>query len=289
MRYTIVGAAGYIAERHVKAIKYLGGEVVAVCDTHSCVGYIDRYFPNCQFFNNYSQCLEEVLVDYVVVCTPNHLHYTHTTQALLWGYNVICEKPLVTSVKQLDLLAEYQRNNTINTILQLRYHQEILELKEKLSTASNSVEIRVDYLAPRGDWYDKSWKGDRSKSGGLLFNIGVHLFDMLCWILGDPLELSITKMDKKLAEGRLVYSNATVSWRLSTTSDQMATKKITVNNKAFSFANNFEKLHLKSHAEILAGRGFGIDDARPSTLLIESLYKQWSNERRSEQWSNLLN
>ena len=278
MRYTVVGAAGYIAERHVKAIQASGGEVVAVCDPHSSVGYIDRYFPNCRFYSDYSCCLDEIPVDFVVVCTPNHLHLTHSTQALMHGYNVICEKPLVTSTKDLDLLADCRGDCTLNTILQLRYHPEILALRDSLATRTDSVEIVIDYVAPRGDWYDKSWKGNRSQSGGLLFNIGIHLFDMLCWILGEPHEVSYYPENEKVVKGGFQYDNAKVRWRLSTSGNSKATKTITVNGSSLSFANQFEELHLKSHTEILAGRGFGIEDVRSSTLLIERLHSLYFSE-----------
>ena len=273
IRYSILGAAGYIAERHVKAIDAVGGEVVAICDVNDSVGYIDKYFPNCKFYRDAVECLDRVAVDYVVVCTPNDRHFFHTWEAARRGYNVICEKPLVTSSGELKFLESRRGGSRINTILQLRYHADVAEIKKIISKRGERAEIFIDYIAPRGDWYAKSWKGDAERSGGLLFNIGIHLFDLISFLLGDPVEIPIAKIEDRHAEGVIVFENADVSWRLTTENNKAAKKIIRVNGGEYSFSKNFEDLHTKSHYEILAGRGFGIVDAMPSTLLIERIKK----------------
>ena len=223
-KFALIGASGYIAPRHVEAIKHTNNELVALLDPYDGIGYIDRHYPNASYFKEserFDRHLDRLRrknegVDYVSICSPNYLHDSHIRLALRNQCNVICEKPLVLIHEHLEALKtiEKETDKSINTILQLRYHPTIVALKEKYKNTSEIHKVQLDYITPRGLWYDYSWKGDIDKSGGVASNIGVHFFDMLLWIFGDVIDYN-TKNTNKTSKGHLLLKNAEVNYNLS--------------------------------------------------------------------------
>lgn len=265
--FAIIGVAGYIAKKHLQAIRDTGNVLVASMDKSDSVGLLDSFFPESEFFTEIERFERHLAklqdsgggVDYLVVCTPNYLHDSHIRLGLNLGMDVICEKPLVVNPDNLDLVkkAEEKNNKKVNAILQLRLHPNIDRIKELSRCFCNKVEIK--YTAPRGKWYEYSWKSDEEKSGGLIYNIGIHFLDLVCWLYGDDCETIITKRDKFIIEGRTLFAKAEVNWSLST--DGTAQKTLSINDEVVDLSNGFEDLHTKSYREILNGNGFGIDDA----------------------------
>jgi len=268
----------------MKAIKDLGHELVAAMDPHDSVGVLDQYFLDTDFFTEierFDRHLDKLRrqgngIDYLVVCSPNYLHDAHIRFGLRLGADVICEKPLVLNPWNLDALGEIERETgrRVYTIMQLRLHPEVIKLKKKVEEGPKEkiYHVQLDYLTTRGKWYDYSWKGDVSKSGGILTNIGIHFFDMLIWIFGEAEAYTIGKMSPRYAEGRLRLARANVEWRLSTDYDRLPEKvkaqggltyrALMIDGEAFEFSGGFEDLHTRSYEEILAGKGFGVEDAR---------------------------
>ena len=288
--FALLGVAGYIASRHLRAIKETGNDLIASLDKNDSVGILDSYFPDSAFFveherfDRYIEKLkrkENIKLDYVSICTPNYLHDSHVRMALRLGANAICEKPLVLNPWNLDALDAIQKesNNKINTILQLRLHPDIIKLKEKVDNKilSKKYDVDLTYIAPRGNWYQVSWKGNVSKSGGVTTNIGVHFFDMLNWIFGDLQEnyVHVRKMDK--ASGYLEFSKARVRWFLSIDKEDLPNKiknkrtfrSIKVDDEEIEFSSGFDDLHTVSYREIIKDNGFSIEDVRAS---IENSY-----------------
>jgi len=289
-RFAMIGSAGYIAERHMKAIKETGNELVCATDRFDVMGRIDSYFPDAEFFleiENMDKYMDDIRrqgkpVDFVTICTPNYMHPSHIRFALRNGAHAICEKPLVIYPKDMHIIKdiEAETGRKVYTILQLRYHPAILALKKEIDEKGNSIyDVDLSYITTRGKWYMKSWKGDVSKSGGLATNIGIHLFDMITWIFGDVTENVVHHYDMHKAAGFLRLKKARVRWFLSLDYSDLpihATEKgmrtyrsITVNGKEIEFSGGFTDLHTITYQNILNGKGFGIDDARESVELTD--------------------
>ncbi len=295
-KFALIGAAGYIAPRHLKAIKDTGNELVAAMDRCDSVGTIDSYFPDTDFFIEFERFDRHIdklkrageKIDYVSITTPNYLHDAHIRWALRNGAEAICEKPLVLNPWTIDSLKEIEKETgkKVNTILQLRLHPSIVALKEKvtkeLQENPNKVyDIDLTYLTSRGKWYFISWKGDEKKSGGIATNIGIHFFDMLSWIFGE-VEENIVHIKTEFANaGFLKLKHANVRWFLSVIYDyipdeikakgQRTYRSITVDGEEIEFSGGFTDLHTRSYEEILKGNGFGLDDAKPSIEIVSTI------------------
>lgn len=290
--FAICGVAGYIAPRHLKAIKDTGNNLIAALDPHDSVGIMDSYFPNADFFTNYERferhleklsLFGEAKIDYVTVCSPNFLHDTHIRLGLNIGANVICEKPLVLNPYNLDLLSkvEAQTGRKVFTIMQLRYHSALKELKAKIDAdGGKNYEVKLKYITPRGKWYHYSWKGDKEKSGGIATNIGIHLFDLLIWLFGDVIKSEVELNQKDKMSGLLTLARANVEWFLSIdkhdlpesalTSAKPSFRSLNIDGNEIEFSEGFTDLHTKVYEEIFKGNGLRIEDARKS---IELVYK----------------
>ena len=287
-KFALIGASGYIAPRHVEAIKHTNNELVALLDPYDGIGYIDRHYPNASYFKEserFDRHLDRLRrknegVDYVSICSPNYLHDSHIRLALRNQCNVICEKPLVLIHEHLEALKtiEKETDKSINTILQLRYHPTIVALKEKYKNTSEIHKVQLDYITPRGLWYDYSWKGDIDKSGGVASNIGVHFFDMLLWIFGDVIDYN-TKNTNKTSKGHLLLKNAEVNYNLSIQKEDLPWdewkpfRSIKIDGKELESSTGFTELHNVSYEEILKGNGFTLSDVEPTIKLIEKIRK----------------
>lgn len=292
--FALIGAAGYIAPRHLKAIKETGNTLLAALDKNDSVGVIDSYFPEASFFVEFERFdrhveklkrEKKIKLDYVSICTPNYLHDAHIRMALRSGANAICEKPLVLNPWNIDALKaiEQETGKKIYTILQLRHHQSILDLKTKVDAAPKGKVFDVDltYLTSRGKWYYASWKGDVSKSGGIASNIGVHFFDMLSWVFGELKENVVFEHAHDRACGYFLFEKAKVKWYLSINYDlipeeikakgQRTYRSITVDGDEIEFSGGFTELHTESYKEILNGGGFGLEDARKSIEIVHEI------------------
>lgn len=291
--FSLIGSAGYIAPRHLKAIKETGNNLLASLDRHDCVGIIDGYFPDADFFIEYERFdrhidklkRQGIQMDYVSICTPNYLHDSHIRFALRNGADAICEKPIVLNPWNVDALEEIERETgrKVNTILQLRHHPSILELKQKVEAAPKDKVFDIDltYITSRGRWYFISWKGDIQKSGGVATNIGVHFFDMLTWIFGDVKEniVHVSRPDK--AAGYLALERAKVRWFLSVdfndvpsevkAKGQRTFRSINIEGEELEFSGGFTDLHTVSYQEILKGKGYGLADARGSIQTVHHI------------------
>jgi len=289
--FALIGAAGFIAPRHLKAIKETGNNLLAALDKHDCVGIMDSYFPEADFFVEYERFdrhidklkRQGVKVDYVSICTPNYLHDSHIRFALRQGANAICEKPIVLNPWNIDALAEIEKETgkRISTILQLRLHPTIIELKKQIDSAPKDKVFDIDltYITSRGRWYFISWKGDTQKSGGVATNIGVHFFDMLSWIFGSVKSSVVHVSHPDKAAGYMELEKARVRWFLSVDYNdipdnikqkgQRTYRSICIADNELEFSEGFTDLHTASYREILAGNSFGLNDARAS---IETVY-----------------
>ena len=292
-KFALIGAAGFVAQRHMQAIKDVGGEMVAAFDPNDSVGVIDSYFPDAHFFTEFERFDRHIDklrrrgagVDYVSICSPNYLHDAHIRFAMRSHAHAVCEKPLVLNPWNLDGLAEIEKETgrRVSTILQLRLHPAIRALKEKVaqSSANKVYDVMLTYVTSRGRWYHTSWKGDVKKSGGIATNIGIHFFDMLGFVFGKP-QLNVAHLrDDDRAAGYLEFERAHVRWFLSVdrndlprnngAAGQTTYRSITVDGEEIEFSGGFERLHSDSYREIVAGRGFGLDQARPSIELVSVL------------------
>jgi UDP-N-acetyl-2-amino-2-deoxyglucuronate dehydrogenase len=289
-RFALLGAAGYIADRHMKAIKETGNELVCAADRFDVMGRIDSYFPDAEFFleiENLDKYMDDLRregkpIDYVSICTPNYMHPSHIRLALRNGANAICEKPLVIFPQDMHIIKDIEKETgkKVSTILQLRYHPTILALKKQVDESPQKIyDINLSYITTRGKWYLKSWKGDIKKSGGVATNIGIHFFDMITWIFGDVKENIVHHYGPHKAAGFLQLEKARVRWFLSldyndlpiqATERGMRTyRSITVDGKEIEFSGGFTDLHTVTYQNILNGNGFGIDDARESIELTD--------------------
>lgn len=283
-RFALIGAAGYVAPRHMNAIRETGNSLIAALDPNDSVGIIDSYFPDADFFTEFERFDRHIdklrrqnnEVDFVSICSPNYLHDSHMRFALRSGADAICEKPLVLNPWNIDGLLEIEQDTgrKINTILQLRVHPAITELRERILRGPKDTKHEIDltYIASRGHWYLQSWKGQEKKSGGIATNIGVHFFDMLHFIFGTLQDNKVHLADETRAAGYLEYEHARVRWFLSIdindvpepvhTQGQRTFRSITVDGQEIEFSGGFTDLHTRSYEEILAGRGFGLEENR---------------------------
>lgn len=291
--FALIGAGGYIAPRHMKAIKDTGNSLLAALDRHDSVGILDSYFPQADFFTEFERFdrhLEKkkrqgIKTDFVSVCSPNYLHDAHIRFGLRMGANVICEKPVVLNPWNIEPLLELEKEtgNNIYTILQLRLHPAIIALKEKIDAApaGKRYAINLQYITSRGHWYHTSWKGDIQKSGGIATNIGVHFFDMLIWIFGAVKENSVTAHTAETASGNLVLEKANINWMLSIdvntipaavkAAGKRTYRTLSIDGEEFEFSEGFTELHTKSYEEILKGNGFPIIETMPAIQLVHDI------------------
>jgi len=292
--FALIGAAGYIAPRHLKAIKDTNNDLIAALDRFDSVGIMDSYFPDADFFvepERFDRHIEKlkydkgINLDYVSICTPNYLHDSHIRMALRRGADAICEKPLVLNPWNLDALQkmEVESGQKVYNILQLRVHQSIIDLKKKIEEAPKDKIFDVDltYLTSRGNWYYTSWKGDQTKSGGIATNIGVHFYDMLSWIFGEVKQNTVHIHTHDRAAGYLEFERARVRWFLSINYDvlpeevkakgQRTFRSIKIEGEELEFSGGFTDLHTKVYKDIIAGNGYGLADARQAIEIVHSI------------------
>lgn len=301
INFGMLGASGFVAPRHMKAIHSLGHNLSAACDPYDGVGILDRYFPHCKFFTEverFDRFLErsrregpDKQIDYLSICSPNYLHDAHCRLALRSGATAICEKPLVISPWNLDQLSlleqEYQKR--IYTVLQLRLHESVKTLKAEMSKQQSlnpqqRTQIELTYITRRGQWYHQSWKGNSNKSGTLAMNIGIHFFDMLLWLFGSPKSQRVHIRENTKVGGVLALENADVRWLLSIDSNDLPAKSVEQGNHAFralqmgetffDFSTGFDDLHTKVYDDILQGGGNGLEEARPAIELVHKIRHQ---------------
>jgi UDP-N-acetyl-2-amino-2-deoxyglucuronate dehydrogenase len=290
--FAVTGVAGFVAPRHLKAIIDTGNRIVAAMDPHDAVGILDRYSFDVRFFTEFERFdrhLEKLRrgpaserVDYLSVCSPNYLHDAHIRLALRVGAHALCEKPLVINPWNLDALQELESESgrRVFTVLQLRLHPALIELKAKLAAAPSHHSVSLTYVTSRGRWYDVSWKGSMERSGGVAANIGIHFFDLLLWLFGPARDSAVHLSEAKRMAGRLELERATVDWFLSTeradlpattTNGRTTFRSIKVDDQEIEFTEGFTDLHTRVYEGVLAGSGFGIDDARPAIELVHRI------------------
>ncbi len=290
--FALIGAAGFIAPRHLKAIKDTGNNLVAAMDKFDSVGIIDSYFPHADFFTEFERFDRHIdklrrqghKVDYVSICSPNYLHDSHIRFALRHQADAICEKPLVLNPWNVEALSEIEKETgkKIYTILQLRLHPSIIKLREQvLSGDPNKIyDVALTYITSRGKWYHHSWKGEEQKSGGIATNIGIHFFDMLLWIFGDVKETKLEKYERDHASGFIEMAKANIHWSLSINEEHLPDtikaqgkrtfRSLQMNGGEVEFSDGFTDLHTNSYLVILKGNGFCLNEAKPS---IELAYR----------------
>lgn len=298
MNFALVGAAGYIAPRHLRAIKDVGGDLLAATDPHDCVGQLDsfgfdvRYFPEIERFDRYLYKLhrgpEKSRVHYVTICSPNYLHDAHVRTALRNGADALCEKPLVINPWNLDALEELEQEtgHRVYTVLQLRVHPAFVELKRRLEEESAGGagvrhQVELTYITGRGPWYDVSWKGSEKRSGGVAVNIGIHFFDLLLWLFGPCRRHEVHLNEPRRIAGQLELQRADVTWFLSINHDDLpfpavpgersTYRCLAMDGAELEFSEGFTDLHTQVYTRTLAGDGFGIADARPSIELVHGI------------------
>ena len=280
--FGLIGASGYIAPRHMNAIKQTNNNLKCFLDPHDNVGYIDKFFPDAKYFREterFERHLDRLKrkneqVDYVSICSPNYLHDSHIRLALRNKCDVICEKPLVINYDHLLSLKEIEKETgkKVYNILQLRHHPTIIKLKETIDS-DKIYDVELKYVTPRGSWYDFSWKGDIDKSGGVLFNIGIHFFDMLIWLFGKPLKSDVTNTYRK-SFGTLNLERANINFELSINKNDLPWEEwrpfrmIKIDGNVIEFSNGFTDLHTISYNHILNGLGFTIDDVEETIKLV---------------------
>lgn len=290
--FALIGAAGYVAPRHLRAIKEVDGDLKAALDPADSVGVLDSFFPDARFFVEFErfdrhidkQRRQSEKIDYVSICSPNYLHDAHVRFALRSGADAICEKPLVLNPWNIDGLAEIEgtTGRRVNTILQLRLHPAIIALREKIKhdTERRIHDVDLTYITSRGLWYYVSWKGDERKSGGIATNIGVHFYDMLSFVFGNLRRIVVHHREADRAAGYLEYDRAQVRWFLSinradlpadTLAGQTTFRSVTVDGQEIEFSGGFTDLHTLSYQEILKGNGFPLEDVRPSIETVANI------------------
>ena len=291
--FALIGAAGYIAPRHLQAIKDTNNNLLAALDRFDSVGIMDSYFPKADFFTEFERFDRHIdkmkrlgqKIDYVSICSPNYLHDSHIRFALRNQADAICEKPLVLNPWNVDALQEMEKETgkKVYTILQLRLHPNIQALKKKVEEASSDkiFDVDLNYITSRGKWYFHSWKGEEMKSGGIATNIGIHFFDMLLWVFGKVKESSVSAYEADHAAGYLEMEKARVKWSLSINEDHLPAeiklkgkrtyRSLKMDGAEIEFSDGFTELHTQSYKEILAGRGFGLAEAKPSIELAFQL------------------
>ncbi|KIC40503.1 oxidoreductase [Ruegeria sp. ANG-R] len=308
--FALIGTAGYIAPRHMKAISDTGNTLLAALDTSDSVGIIDSHFPDAHFFTEFERFDRYVdmlrrgetgKVDFVSICSPNYLHDSHMRFALRSGADAICEKPLVLNPEDIDGLEMIEKatGQTVNTILQLRVHPSIIALREKIQNSPKDTKYEVDltYITSRGRWYLESWKGDVRKSGGIATNIGVHFFDMLHFLFGELQENHVHLNAPTKAAGYLEFEHARCRWFLSLDINDVPAearaagartyRSITINGEEIEFSGGFADLHTRSYEEILNGNGFGLNENRPAIEMVSHIRKAPVQMSKGEQHPNL--
>ena len=288
--FALIGVAGYVAPRHLRAISGTGNRLVAAYDKFDSVGILDSYFPDTAFFTEQElfdrHCTKlkgsEKEIDYLSICTPNYLHDAHTRYGLRMGADVICEKPLVLNPWNIDGLKkmEQETGHRIYTILQLRLHESIIALKQKVDSAPRDkiYDVELTYITSRGNWYYTSWKGDEHKSGGVATNIGIHFYDMLQWVFGNVKSNIVHVSTHDRVAGYLELDRARVRYFLSINADTLPQcaledgkrtyRAINIDGEEFEFSQGFTELHTESYRRILSGNGFGVEDARAAINMV---------------------
>ncbi len=292
-KFALIGAAGYIAPRHMQAIREVGGELIAAFDPKDSVGVIDSHFPNAEFFvefERFDRFVDKLRrgsgahpIDYVAICSPNYLHDAHVRFALRSGAHVICEKPVVLNPWNIEALQQVEAESIgrVNTILQLRLHPAIIALREKILRSDRIHDVELTYQTSRGNWYDVSWKGDVKKSGGIATNIGVHFFDMLHWIFGATKRSEVHDGSARTNAGYLELERARVNWMLSIDESRLPQaardqnkrtyRQITVDGEPLEFSEGFTDLHTLSYRAILEGNGYGLDACKPAIETVSQI------------------
>lgn len=291
--FALIGVAGYIAPRHLQAIRDTKNNLVAALDKFDTVGIIDSFFPNADFFTEFERFDRHIdklkrqgtKIDYVSICTPNYLHDSHIRFALRHQADAICEKPLVLNPWNVDALREIEKETgkRVFTILQLRLHPSIIALREQVLNGPKDkiYDIDLSYITSRGNWYQISWKGDTSKSGGVATNIGIHFFDMLIWVFGIVKKNVVHQMEEDMAAGYLELERGRVRWMLSINADHLPAdvkakgkrtyRSLTMEAQEIEFSDGFTELHTMSYQQIIDGKGFGLEDAQPSIQLAHDI------------------
>jgi UDP-N-acetyl-2-amino-2-deoxyglucuronate dehydrogenase len=292
-RFALIGAAGYIAPRHMKAIKDTGNDLVAAFDPYDGVGIMDSYFPDAEYFTEFERFDRHIdklrrqgnPIDYISICSPNYLHDAHIRFGLRNGCDVICEKPLVLNPWNIDSLneIEIETGKKVYTILQLRLHPSIIALREKVAASPKDkvFDVNLKYMTSRGKWYHRSWKGDVTKSGGIATNIGVHFFDMLGWVFGELKENTVYELNDDTASGRLRFEKANVEWFLSIDYDQIPEeikqqgkrtfRTLNMEGEEIEFSDGFTELHTSSYKGILNGEGYGVLDTKNAIEIVSEI------------------
>lgn len=287
--FILIGAAGYIAPRHMQAIKATGNNLLAVLDPHDSVGVLDNYFPQADFFTEFERFdrhCEKLKrsgtpIDYLVVCSPNYLHDAHIRFGLRIGADVICEKPVVLNPWNVDALLEMEKETgkKVYTILQLRLHPAILALRKKVQEATGKQhQVELKYISSRGNWYRHSWKGDVNKSGGIITNIGLHFFDMLAWIFGDVKMSRVNEQSPEKASGYIELESANANWLLSIDKADLPPqhtektfRSLVINNELVDFSQGFEDLHIRSYQQVLEGKGVELYETKQVISLVAEM------------------
>lgn len=304
--FALIGSAGYVAPKHLKAIKDTGNNLVAALDRSDSVGILDSYSYDISFFTEFERfdrhaeklrrADETGKIDYVTVCSPNYLHDAHMRFALRIGADAICEKPLVLNPWNLDAikLLEEETGKKVFNVLQLRVHPSIIKLKKRIDSDSSEKKYNIDltYITSRGKWYFTSWKGDPAKSGGIATNIGIHFFDMLIWLFGSVKYQEVHLSEPRKMAGFIELDRANVRWFLSVDNSDLPKetkqklvptyRSITIDKAEIEFSGGFADLHTMVYKDILAGRGYGIEDARPSLNLVSSIRNTTASTRHKE-------
>lgn len=305
--FAITGVGGYIAPRHLEAIKQTGNHLLAALDPHDSVGILDEYFPKAHYFSQperFDRYLETLRngvlddqLDYMTVCSPNHLHDAHIRMALKNDINAICEKPLVLNPWNLDMLSRLQleTGRHIYTVLQLRFHKALQLLKHQMETSPDKrKKVRLTYITPRGRWYEYSWKGDAEKSGGIMTNIGIHFFDVLLWLFGDVQQSELHLNESTKCGGFLELKHADVQWFLSVDARDLpeetarSSRYMEIDGDQIHFDDGFTDLHVDVYRDIFNGGGFGISDVRPSIELVHQLRNMNTGKGQSSIHPNVV-
>lgn len=286
LNFSIIGVGGYIATRHLSAIKNNNHNLVISYDKVDTVGYLDKYFPNSLFFNDFQKFKNSFnglkkKIDYTVILTPNYTHFKYIKFALSNGSNVICEKPLVLSKNHINQIIKLEKkyNRKVYTILQLRTLKEIRKLKNKISKSKKKYEIQINYITPRGHWYKSTWKADKKKSGGVIFNIGIHLLDLLCYLFGDYKKYRLFENKDTTARGEVFFEKAKAKFLLSIDKkflkkyDKKVVRDFIINGKKIDLVKNFETAHLDTYNSIIKKKSFSVYDVKKSINLAIDLQK----------------
>jgi UDP-N-acetyl-2-amino-2-deoxyglucuronate dehydrogenase len=291
LNFALIGAAGYIAPRHLKAMRDTGSHLLAAYDPNDSVGVLDSYFPEADFFTEFERFdrhLEKLRrsgrrIDYVSICSPNYLHDAHIRFGLRLDADVICEKPLVLNPWNIEALqeSEQETGRRVNTILQLRLHPAIQALREQVARTDKTYDLDLTYITARGNWYYTSWKGEIQKSGGIATNIGIHFFDMLGWVFGAVQQNTVHLHTHDRAAGLLEFERARVRWFLSINADTLPEevkitgrrtyRSITMDGSEIEFSEGFADLHTLSYQQIMQKNGFGLADALPAVVLAHDI------------------